>query len=344
MLGYEITRSLDDGTQTIEMKVPPKEVVYTMLETPGNGSIQKQVDGKWVTVSTLDQFTQDDINEGRIRFVSNGSEVHDSTFKFAVSDGTNLSFTDTFKIDITPTNDRPTAGGGSATVVEGVGNGQINDPHTAYLGSSALGMSDADGSTTGKNTGEGAKDPLWFQITSLPKEGTLEYYNGKAWVKVTDLGNWYSQDLLTKGGEGGVGSGLRYTHNGTEPLTYEGGPKVSFEYQVRDDLPAATSSNEVRTDAAPTDKTAQGNLSGLGTVTINVTPVNNAPQIKENPDATAPTLPSGSIPNGGGSTAVNEILSVDESGTGIINGSKLVAIDSDNTTVQRQYQLTEVPA
>ena len=342
MLGYEIVRSLTDSSGTYEMKVPEDEVVYTLLSEPANGSVQINEGGVWKTLSSLDQFTQADIDAGHIRFVSNGNETHDSSFSFAVSDGTNLSFTSQFTIDITPTNDRPSANGGSTIVTEGDGN-------TIYLGSGQLGMSDADNSaTTDKHNpgSEGVVDPLWFQITSLPAEGKLEYYDSttKQWVQITssNLDNWYSPDLLVNGGENGQGSGLRYTHNGSEPLDmvkYPNGPHVNFQYQVRDDWTAATSSNEIRTGTAPTDTSAQGHLSDKGTVTINVTPVNNEPQIKVNPDSTNTPSVSGTIPGGGATTAVNEILNVNESGTGQITSDYLVAIDSDNSTVQRQYEV-----
>src|SRR5690606_18519498 len=79
--------------------------------------------------------------------------------------------------------------------------------------------------------------------------------------------------------------------------------------------------------------------------TIFVIPKNDAPQV--------PNLPTGNnvdpdtstvdtIVGGGATTSKNEILVIDEGGSGNLQG-KLIAVDRDNTTTQRQYRITQVP-
>lgn len=348
MLEYQITREFipDNGASTF-IEVPASETVYTLTKQPSNGYLERQnSSGAWERIPTNGQFTQADINGddngSKIRFVSDGSEDHIADFEFKVSDGTDNAQEGSFAIDITPTNDRPTAAGGSAQVREGDGN-------AVRLGSSVLGMGDADLSQdASKRTGEGAQDPLWFRITDLPpaNEGKLERWNGTAWVAVT-TGEWLSQDILTAAADGGT-SGLRYVHDGSEPLAYDGGPKVTFQYEVRDDLPApaANAPFTVRTDAAPTNTDNEsGNLSGKAEATINIEPVNDAPIVPKDPSfSPAPDKKEidSTIDETGRLTSKNEAITVDEGGKETLQGH-LIAVDKDNTTTQRQYQIRTAP-
>jgi len=345
MLGYVITRTDDGGTagdtsDDVSIVVPPEETVYTLTGQPSNGIIQQRLgdDGQWQTIPPNGQFTQADINAGRIRFVHDGGEDHTASFSYTVSDGTPNSHSGVFNIDIAPTNDRPTVAGGAAQVREG--NGQ-----TVRLDRGVIGMADADGSLdAGKQTGEGAADFLWFSIVELPLHGTLERWNGTEWVAVHE-GDWLPSSLLGAAADG-ASSGLRYKHDGSEPLTYGVSPLVNFKYQVRDDL--ADPSNPWAVDnSAPAlaDGSAQSNLSLTGTATIYVIPKNDAPQVPNLPagnDAGDDTSTVDTISGGGATTSKNEILVVDEGGSGSLQGL-LIAVDSDNTTTQRQYRITQAP-
>ncbi|MDB5811409.1 MAG: hypothetical protein JWN94_3531, partial [Betaproteobacteria bacterium] len=353
MLSYTITRT-DPGADTIfgtgddiAVTVPPDETVYTLSAQPGNGTIQSFASGSWQTIPTNGQFTQADINAGFVRFVHDGSENHTSTFGYTVSDGTPNNHSGAFGLDITPTNDRPTVGGGAVQVLEKLL--PANDG-LVRLGSGALGMADIDLSLdpAKQATPEGRQDFLWFTIVAQPKDtgatqrGELQRWNGTAWVTVTP-GEWLPSTLLTMNADGAV-SGLRYAHDGSEPLTYPGTPNVNFQYQVRDDLanpgdPLATNSTAV----ANSSGSVQSNLSANGTATIQVIPINNPPVIADRPGDADPVI-GGTIAGGGATTGVNEVLmNVPEGGSAIITSAYLVGIDPDNTTVQRQYLLKSVP-
>lgn len=347
MLHYEITRNAKDsgGNIIASIVLPASETVYTLTGQPPNGTVERQLsDGSWETISTNSQFTQQEINDGSIRFVHDGGEDHLATFTYRVSDGTNNHFDGSFSIDIAPTNDRPTANSSApAQVLEGNGN-------TVRLGTSQLGMADVDLSQDPtKQTGEGAADFLWFQVTAQPVDGgsaahgTLERWNGTAWVAVTP-GEWLPSSLLTATADGGT-SGLRYVHDGSEPLTYTGSPQVTFSYTVRDDL--ANPGNAFSTDSsapALADGSAQSNVSAPATVTINITPVNEAPIVANKPSDADPTI-SGTVTGGGALTGANVVLAnIPEGSSSVITSAYLTAVDRDNTTLQRQYRVTEAPA
>ncbi|WP_321529767.1 tandem-95 repeat protein [uncultured Desulfuromonas sp.] len=336
MLEYEITRTAKDteGTELASIVLPADETVYTLTQQPPNGELQRFRDGGWETIATYGQFTQDDINNGLIRFVHDGSENHTATFGYTVSDGTADHYSDTFDIDVAPTNDRPTAGGGTTQVDEGDGN-------AVRLGTDVLGMDDIDLSMdAAKQVDEGAEDFLWFKITDLPDDGTLQRWNGSAWVAV-DTAVWLPATLLTAAADG-ESSGLRYVHDGSEPLTYAGGPKVTFNYVVRDDL--ADPADPLATDASAPDDisgSTQSNQSEQTTATINIIPVNDAPQVADRPGDGDPTI-GDTITDGGATTGTNVILAdIPEGGNAVISSAFLTAIDPDNTTVQRQYRITE---
>lgn len=347
MLSYTITRTDNMGTlgntaDDISVPVPPAETVYTLTVQPPNGTVERNISGTWTAIPTYGQFTQADINAGNIRFVHDGSENHTASFGYTVSDGTPNHYTSTFALNITPTNDRPTASGGTAQVMEGNNN-------AVRLDGSVIGMSDVDLSLDpAKQTGEGAQDFLWFQITDVAKDGggaahgTLQRWSGSAWVNVS-TSEWLPSTLLTASIDGGT-SGLRYVHDGSEPLAYSGGPNLRFSYVVRDDL--ANPNNAFATNTSTptlTDGSAQSNQSVSATATIQVIPVNNAPLVADKPGDPDPTI-DGTITDGGALAGVNEILAnVPEGGTATITSAHLTAIDPDNTTVQRQYRITAAP-
>lgn len=345
MLSYTITRTDTMGTPAtgddVSVTIPPAETVYTLTSPPPNGTIQRLVGGSWQVIPTNGQFTQADIDAGNIRFVHDGGEDHVSTFSYKVSDGTPNNYTSTFGLDITPTNDRPGGSSGSAAqVTEGNGN-------AVRLGTGVIGLSDIDNSLDGK-AGEGLVDFLWFKVTGLAVDGsstargTLQRWDGGAWVTVNTT-DWLPGTLLTATADGST-SGLRYIHDGSEPLAYTGGPKVTFTYIVRDDLAAPGSAFDTNATVPPdVTGSAQSNQSASITATINIIPVNNAPQIADKPGDADPTI-GATITSGGVLTGVNNVLTIAvEGGDSVISNAYLVGIDPDNTTVQRQYVIKSTP-
>ena len=353
MLEYKITRTFDSTT----LELPAAETVYTLSALPTNGVVQRNTGTVatpvWSLLSINSQFTQADINSSKIRFLHNGGEDFINSFGFTVSDGTEAgSLSKTFTINVAPVNDRPTANGGSADVKEGSGK-------IVRLGAGVLGMSDADGATDSEGEGTNVlwnsqvyADFLWFKITALPADGsmahgTLQRWDGDSWELVT-TDTWLPSTLLTATDVDGTGagttSGLRYVHDGSEPLTYMGGAKVTFSYVVRDDLaaPANAFVTSTATDGI-TDGSAQSNQSGTATAKINIVPVNNAPQVADKAGDAEPTI-AATIAEGGALAGHNNILTnVPQGGTLTITSYILTAIDSDNTTVQRQFLVTSVP-
>ncbi|MBE0589499.1 MAG: DUF4347 domain-containing protein, partial [Hydrogenophaga sp.] len=340
MLSYQITRTDTQGTpdpgDDASVVVPPSETVFTLTSQPSNGTVQRLVGGTWQDVPTNGQFTQADINSGNIRFVHDGSEDHTTSFDYTVSDGTANNFDSSFSIDVTPTNDRPNGDGGTAQVLEG-------DSNSVRLSTDVVGLADIDLSLDPtKQVDEGAADFLWFQVTDLPDHGELQRWNGATWVAVT-TDTWLPGTLLAAAADGDT-SGLRYVHDGSEPLTYVGGPRVDFTYVVRDDL--ADPGNAFASDGTPpplVDGSQQANQSAPVQAIVDVIPVNNAPQVADTPGAADPGV-GATIPGGGAVDGRNEILeNVAEGSTAVITSDLLTAVDSDNTTVQRQFRVTNAP-
>ncbi len=357
MLEYKITRTI--GGSAIEL--PPTETVYTLTALPTNGLVQREVSvGVWQTLAINANFTQADINGGKIRFQHDGNEDFVNSFGFTVSDGTLAgSLEREFKINTAPVNDRPGGSGGNANVTEGNGN-------TVSVGAGVLGMSDVDGSTdteadaknaTGNvlwNT-EGNPDQLWFKIASGAKDndgmgtshGKFQYWNGSAWTDIVPgVDVWLHQSILTQN-VGGETSGLRYVHDGSEPLAYANGtPKLAFTYVVRDDLAAPTGgANAVftpNTTSVTDSSNDQSPVSAAIKATIGVIPINDAPQVPNVPGGTDATTITATITGGGVLTSKNEVLTVTEGGSGDLE-TYLIAVDRDNTMVQRQFIIKSLP-
>ncbi|MDO6786392.1 VCBS domain-containing protein, partial [Cobetia marina] len=325
---------------------PTNQIVYTVSSLPENGTLY--VDG--VALNAYGSFTQADIDAGLVTFLQDGSEDHDSSFAFIVTNGGDFSESDTFSLSSMPVNDAPVAGDSTVGVLEQTddildSDGNIvseGNDGTVYLTEEDVVFSDVDDSEEGLD-GEGEVDDLWFQITTTELSGgILEVWNGSSWESASsDV--WYSRDLLTTSADG-EDSGLRYVHAGGEQVDQDDATNSdiidSFDFIVRDDLDAPDNFYDtVTTD--PADTTAEtGNVSNTGTVTIEVTPFNDAPLIPLTADADDQTVVDS---DGVSSTSANNVLTLGEGESSVISNSLLQAVDSDNTTNQSTYVLTSVP-
>ncbi|KPM75254.1 VCBS domain-containing protein, partial [Cobetia sp. UCD-24C] len=312
--------------------LPATQIVYTVTNIPTNGTLF--LDGQ--PISDFGSFTQEDIDNGLVTFLHDGSEDHESSFTFTIlptdidKDPDTLDpITDVFTIDATPVNDAPVAGNSSVNLLE------QTDTTDGIVRITNLVMSDVDGSLENLG-GEGESDDLWFQITSTELSGgSLEVWDGDSWEAAsTDV--WYSQAILTAQADGQTG-GLRYVHDGGESVD---SLNDSFTFIVRDDLTAP--SDSFATDSStPVDN---GNdtsvVSNVGNVTIEVTPFNDAPLIPLTSDAADQTVIDALDQS---STSANNVLTLGEGESAVIDNSLLQAVDSDNTTRQSTFVITSLP-
>jgi hypothetical protein len=208
-------------------------LVYRIVQLPTSGTIQ--LNG--TPLGLYASFTQDDIDNNRVTFNHAGNEDFIDQFKFTLSDGKNITFEQTFTIDITPQNDTPVA-----TVNKVL---SLAEGGTVTVDNSIFALSDVDG--TGEKSGIGFATPntLTFQIVTLPAYGTLQIDQGSGFVNVTN--NTVITQAELNGGK------LRYTHDGTEHFS------DSFIVQANDHSGAAN------------------NLSTIQTVNISIASLNDAP-------------------------------------------------------------------
>ncbi|MCF3343694.1 Ig-like domain-containing protein, partial [Escherichia coli] len=317
--------------------VDASQVVYTFLGFSNGatgGELQKNVGGSWVTLGEYATFTQADLDSGNIRFQHDGGETFVYAAAFSVSAGlTKLDangnpvtdiWTPTLNIYVTPVNDLPVVTGPSSTVTA--------EGETAYLTTGQIAISDPDDANSSNGLEESAtiKDgsasannyaynndatdanALKFTIKTLPDGGTLQYYNGSQWVDVT-VGQTLNASLLTASAST---TGLRFVSDGSEVRS------TTFTVSATDRWGATSASD--------------------ATVKIQITNVNDAPQIAKDPTQADPTVTAGS-PNLIGGTPVNNPLYVTEGSYGQITSAMLQAYDSDSSSMQVQYTITGAP-
>jgi VCBS repeat-containing protein len=320
--------SLTPGLSYTADGVPPEQVVYTVLGFDGvsgggwNGVLQRYDGSAWVNLNVFDTFTQADLNANSIRFVHDGaSEDFESSVRLSASAGvlvddgagglTSDSWVTSFSFYATPVNDAPVTVGSSNTVIpEGemayitTGQLQISDPDDAvsegYLeGSATL---PGGGDNFAFNNAASGPGALQFQVLTLPPGGTLQYStDGTNWINVS-AGQFIDAALIT--GAAGT-TGLRFVSDGSEMRN------TSFDVRAVD---------------------RWGATSNTATVGIQITNLNDAPQIAPDPTQADPE------------TSVNNPLTVAEGGYAQISTAMLSAFDSDSTTTQVQYTITGAPA
>ncbi|VTU22034.1 cadherin-like domain-containing protein [Variovorax sp. RA8] len=309
--------------------VPPEQVVYTILGFDGvaggawNGVLQRFNGTTWVAMGVYDTFTQADLNAGSIRFQhDDASEDFESSVRLSASAGvlvddgagglTSDSWDTSFTFFITPVNDTPVTLGSSNTVIPEGG--------TAYITTGQLQITDADDAASesylessatlpggGSNyafdnaaTGAGA---LQVEVLTLPPGGTLQYSTdgGANWLDVT-AGQLIDAALIT----GSAGNtGLRFVSDGSELRN------TSFDVRAVD---------------------RWGATSNSASVGIQITNLNDAPQIAPDPTQADPA------------TSVNNPLTVAEGGYAQISTAMLSAFDPDSSTTQVQYTITGAAA
>lgn len=87
-------------------------LVYSIVNAPVQGTLE--VGGIPASV-----FTQDDLNQGRVSYVHDGSESLSDSFEFLVDDGAGVATGGVFVISISPVNDAPVAQGDFFSLDEG---------------------------------------------------------------------------------------------------------------------------------------------------------------------------------------------------------------------------------
>ncbi|MBT2323454.1 DUF4347 domain-containing protein [Variovorax paradoxus] len=309
--------------------VPPEQVVYTILGFDGvsggawNGTLQRFNGTSWVNMGVYDTFTQADLNAGSVRFRHDGnSEDFESSVRLSASAGvlvddgagglTSDSWDTSFTFFITPVNDAPVTVGSSNTVIPEGG--------TAYITTGQLQISDRDDAASESYLEDSATLPgggnnyaydnaasgagaLQFEVLSLPPGGTLQYSTdgGATWLNVS-AGQLIDAALIT----GAVGTtGLRFVSDGSELRS------TNFNVRAVD---------------------RWGTTSNTATIGIQITNVNDAPQIAPDPTQADPA------------TSVNNPLTVAEGGYAQISTSMLSAFDPDSSTTQVQYTITGAAA
>ncbi|MFA5712174.1 VCBS domain-containing protein, partial [Mycolicibacterium sp.] len=324
--------------------MPADQVVYTVTGFGGvagggfNGTLTR--DG--TALNLYDTFTQKDLDDGLIAFEHDGHEDFHSWVGLSASAGVLVrsdpgdensplvqdQWNTDFHFYITPVNDAPEVSGSSHLV--------IPEGETAYITTGSLGISDPDDANSeswleGTDTlpwvgggdnfavnhdATGAK-ALKFEVTALPDAagGVLEYDNGTDWVAVT-AGMALDASIIT--GSAGT-TGLRYVHNGSEVRS------ASFQVSAID---------------------RWGDASAMtATVTIQITNVNDGPQIASDPQQADPPIGTADPNNvGPAGSANNPLTGVPEGGFKQITTAELQAYDPDSTDAQVQYRVTRAPS
>ena len=334
------TGNITDATPGLSYTLPnvsADQVVYTWLGATAGGqdlSLQKWVNGSWVSVLPLETFTQAEVNSGAIRFAHNGGENFTFTASFTVTAGRVTLDANGDPVPViaradvsvfaTPVNDAPEISGSSSNVLTEGGTLVITrdmlsatDPDDANSGSPYENSATLNGNTNyALNHEATGANALKILFKTLPTGGTLQYFNGNSWVNITEADlNTLQLDASILTGDNS--SGLRFVSDGSE---------------IRN----------THFSVAAVDRWGTQSLSAA-TVGLVITNVNDGPQIAPTPTANDPVV-SGESPNMAGGAPANNPLTVRESGYAQITAAMLQVYDPDSSAEQVQFTLTQSPA
>ena len=113
----------EGGTDTIEtsellfadVELPASSLTYSVTQAPQNGFVALASNPS----VSIGSFTQQQIDNGEVIFVHNGSEATSDGFEFSVTDGLGDTVANqTFAFNVTPVNDTPIVTGGTFSVDE----------------------------------------------------------------------------------------------------------------------------------------------------------------------------------------------------------------------------------
>lgn len=331
------------GLSYVVQGATPEQIVYTFLGSASGQTgltiLKSDGQGGYQVINAFGTFTQADLNQGLISVRHDGGENFMFDGRFSVSAGqvtldsrgnpVAVTWNPTMVVFVTPINDAPVIAGSSNTVLaEGetvvITNSQLqlSDPDDVNSGSSWEGSAlRPDGSNNyAYNNDASGKDALKFGFLTLPAGGVLQYYNGSAWVTITnaDIGTLQLDASILK--EDST-SGLRFVSNGSEVRS------TSFTTYAVDRWGLQSANN--------------------ATVGITITNVNDGPKIPQTPDSPDIVVPPDSPNLVGGVEArppANNPATVVEGGYVQINSSQLQAYDPDSTPEQVQFTVTTTPA
>ncbi|MCA9173081.1 MAG: tandem-95 repeat protein, partial [Planctomycetales bacterium] len=243
----------------IDTEQPATAVTYSVTSGPSNGQLELSTNPGVAITS----FTQDDINNGRVVYVHDGSNTVSGDFNFNVDDGQGNSVTgQTFSITVTPVNDDPVNLGSLPAVVA-----VIEDV-----------LSDIDLSQVNLADNDAAGLPLTLTLTTAT--GGQLWASAAAGVVVTGSGT--GQLTLT-----GAADDLNAYLGGASPIQYLHGAN-NTEGMAADTISVAVTDNG-------NSGAGGGGWIALGDIQVDIAAVNDSP--------TALSLSNNSIPEGAASGA-----------------------------------------
>lgn len=233
-------------------------LTYTITSGTANGSVWVDADGNGSidngesALAINGTFTQQDIDDGKIKYLHHGSETISDSFGFSVEDGLEDSVSaitgQTFSITVTPQNDAPILGGNPAddTATEDV---------ATAIDLSAYNISDAE-----------LDDPI--TLTLSVDRGTIAALGGNGTASGVTVAGSGTNSMTLAGGEADLNIFLDNTSN------------ILFTTDANDTTAATLT-------VTPNDGTTNGTAD---TVTINITAVNDAPGLDAVPSPVLTTI------------------------------------------------------
>ena len=301
------TATLGPGNITyVDPDGTPAAIQFIVTEIPKYGELT--ANGKVLGLGSV--FTQQDINEGRVKYTQDGSENHTDTFSYKISDSIYLSpNSESFTCTITQVNDAPLVQAPDTVYVESIAGGiiingiKITDPdygpNNKYDGAQDTGVVndvmtvDLRLSDPNISAIDLAKIDLFFWNGSTFADFSTQRSGNTYTLTGTfsQIQLWLSQVKIQS-----------KTNNGT---TYDPNGDIHLDLTVHD----GAYNNATNTWVNANGSGGSDVYSASDTVKIYISPINNPPTIEHSPTSlsVAEDGPLLSISNGGQGIVIGDV-------------------------------------
>ncbi|KJV05960.1 cadherin-like domain-containing protein [Methylocucumis oryzae] len=331
----------EDGLLAIDNVTLRGSTSYTLTALPSHGTLY--LNGNALALSG--SFTQTDINNGNLVYVSDGVEpdTYGSTDAFSVTrTGGTVSGSSTVSLTVTPNNDAPTISQTTGTIATNQSGGTLVEENTGGGDASSFALTNVSNAvklTTANlqwNDSDNSVGELDYVVDTIPSGGSISRWNGSAWVALSVGSRFTAQDVAD--------GNIAYFHSASSELRNDsvsfyledGGVVELGDVVINPGVGVSEAGSKTVSDGSSSISIDQGDVARSPSRTVNFT-ISNVND--------APVAANGNFSVQEGYSNVDNDPTPNNPGRIQVLNSTIISVsDSDNPNSDLTYTILTVPS